>query len=197
VKEKIAFFDFDGTITRQDTLLEFIKFTKGTIPFYVGFLLNAPYLIAYKLQLISNQKAKEKVLEHFFGGLPAEHFEQYCTSFSKNRLPQLIRPKALAEIKKLQQDGFEIVIVSASPQNWIAGWATENNIICIASQLEIQDGKLTGKLIGKNCHGKEKVRRIAEQYTLAHYTEILAYGDSRADKDLLNIAHQNFYKPFR
>ena len=36
----IAFFDFDGTITTKDTLLEFIKYSRGTMSFYWGFLLN-------------------------------------------------------------------------------------------------------------------------------------------------------------
>ena len=33
VKKEIAFFDFDGTITTRDTLLEFIKFVKGSFCF--------------------------------------------------------------------------------------------------------------------------------------------------------------------
>ena len=33
VKKGIAFFDFDGTITTRDTLLEFIKFYKGNFNF--------------------------------------------------------------------------------------------------------------------------------------------------------------------
>ena len=58
VKKGIAFFDFDGTITTKDTLLEFIKFSKGNLLFYAGFLLNLHFLVAYKLKIISNQAAK-------------------------------------------------------------------------------------------------------------------------------------------
>ncbi len=37
MKQRIAFFDFDGTITFKDTYLEFIKYTKGTLRFITGF----------------------------------------------------------------------------------------------------------------------------------------------------------------
>src|SRR6476469_2752619 len=98
VKKEIAFFDFDGTITTKDTLLEFIKFCKGGFSFYIGFLLYAPYLVAYKLKIISNQTAKEKILSHFFQDTPVEVFKNYCSDFSKKVLPALIRKKAIEEI---------------------------------------------------------------------------------------------------
>jgi hypothetical protein len=62
----LLFFDFDGTITTKDTLLEFIKFSKGKLNFLSGFLIYSPFLVAYKLGIISNQSAKEKVLATFF-----------------------------------------------------------------------------------------------------------------------------------
>ena len=68
MKKGIAFFDFDGTITKKDTLLEVIKFQKGTLAFYTGFFLLSPYLVAMKMKILSNQMVKEKVLKYFFGG---------------------------------------------------------------------------------------------------------------------------------
>lgn len=32
----IVAFDFDGTLTKKDTFLEFIKFSKGRIIFYIN-----------------------------------------------------------------------------------------------------------------------------------------------------------------
>lgn len=99
MNQRIAFFDFDGTITTKDTLLEFLKFYKGSFRFYTGFLLNIPYLLAYKLKIIPNYTAKQKVLQHFFKGEKIDVFQQYCDKFSDQVLPMLIRPKALQEIK--------------------------------------------------------------------------------------------------
>lgn len=196
MKKKIAVFDFDGTITTKDTLLEFIKFNKGKFSFYWGFLLNLPYLIAFKLKIISNQAAKEKVLKFFFQNTPLTTFKNYCDSFSKNVLPDLIRQKALKEINRLQSEDITVVIVSASPQNWIQSWANEIGALLLASQLKIKDGKITGKLLGKNCHGNEKVRRICEVFDLTEHEIVAAYGDSSGDKPMLALAKNSFYKPF-
>jgi phosphatidylglycerophosphatase C len=197
VKKGIAFFDFDGTITTKDTLLEFIKFCKGSLHFYMGFLINSPYLIAYKIKLISNQKAKEKVLRFFFKNTPVKDFEQHCQRFTKSMLPKLIRPKAIAEIERLKKQSMIVVVVSASPENWIKDWAEEVNVELIASRLEVKENKITGKIMGKNCHGKEKVRRIMEKYTVSDFTEIHAYGDTKGDLHMLSLAHNSFYRPFR
>lgn len=197
VKRGIAFFDFDGTITTKDTLLEFIKFTRGRLRFYLGFLLYSPYLIAYKLKLIPNQLAKEKILRFFFNGMPEDDFKKACARFSELILPALIRPGALSEIGRLKKDGYIVVVVSASPENWICAWAASHNTELIASQLQVVDGKITGKILGKNCHGAEKVRRITEKYNVSDYDPVYAYGDTNGDLPMLQLAQNSFYKPFR
>lgn len=197
MKNGIAFFDFDGTITTKDTLLEFIKFSKGKFRFLKGFFLNSHYLVAYKLKLISNQKAKEKIMHFFFGNMPLSVFQEKCDQFIKEILPGLIRPKAYEEFEKLKQKGILIVIVSASPENWITKWAQEIAISIIATQLEVSNNLITGKISGINCHGQEKVRRIKEVYNLAEFKEIYAYGDSSGDKPMLALANYSFMKPFR
>jgi phosphatidylglycerophosphatase C len=197
VKKGIAFFDFDGTITTKDTLLEFIKFCKGSFRFYLGFLINGPYLVAYKSKIISNQAAKEKVLQFFFRNTPADVFENQCDAFTKTKLSSLVRPGALQEIKKLKDANYVVVVVSASPENWIRKWAKENEVELIASRLEVKDGMMTGKIIGKNCHGEEKVRRIMEKYVITDYSSVHAYGDTGGDKPMLALATRSFFKPFR
>lgn len=204
MKRKIAFFDFDGTITTKDTLLEFIRHSKGPARFYLGFILTSPWLIAWKLKLISNQTAKEKVLRFFFKHTPLDRFEQDCENFSRDALPALIRPKALREITRLKESGASIVIVSASPENWIRRWTTTLETELLATRLETTPDKdpnkphrLTGKILQKNCHGDEKVRRIREVYTLEEFQEIYTYGDSGGDRPMLNLGTASFYKPFR
>lgn len=196
MKKEIALFDFDGTITTKDTLIEFIRFAKGPFRFYLGFILNLPYLIGYKLKFISNQTAKEKVLQFFFRDTPVEIFTEYCTDFSKNVLPKLIRPKAFEEIRRLKERNTIVVIVSASPENWVEAWARRLQLEVITTRLEVKNGMITGKIVGKNCHGKEKVNRIAEKYKLKDYRIVAAYGDTNGDKPMLSLAQKAYYKPF-
>ena len=58
---KVYAFDFDGTLTTKDTLLEFIRFAKGRSSFWQGFLRYAHLLVLMKLGLYPNWKAKQQV----------------------------------------------------------------------------------------------------------------------------------------
>lgn len=193
----IAFFDFDGTITTKDTMIELIKFHHGKLRFYAGFLLLSPWVMAMKSKIISHQKAKEKMLSLFFKGYREEVFSQICISFLQKKLPGLINKKALAKISEHKLNGDIVVVVSASATNWIKGWCDDHKIKCIATQMEIADRKITGKLAGINCNYNEKASRIIQEYTLADYETVYCYGDSDGDKAMLDLATQAFYRTFK
>jgi HAD superfamily hydrolase (TIGR01490 family) len=197
VNRRIAFFDFDGTLTTKDTLLEFIRFYKGSLWFYVGFLVYSPFLVAYKLKIIPNYVAKQKVLEFFFKGESIENFQKQCALFSQKILPGLIRPKAMKELELLKSSNSTIVIVSASAENWIKDWADKNGLQLLGTKLATDGKRITGKIDGKNCYGNEKVCRIRQHYELSAYNEIFCYGDSAGDKEMLELGTFSFYKPFR
>jgi HAD superfamily hydrolase (TIGR01490 family) len=193
----IAFFDFDGTITTKDTLLEFIRFYKGDYKFYLGFILKSPYIVGYKLGLLKNSVAKQKVLQFFFRGESLEIFNDQCRKFSQKVLPGLIRSKAVAEIEKHKAANIQVVIVSASAENWIQNWCNDNQLKYIGTKLVTKDGKITGNFDGNNCHGIEKVTRIKEHFHLSDFDQIYCYGDSNGDKQMLELGTHSFYKPFR
>jgi phosphatidylglycerophosphatase C len=210
VSRQIAFIDFDGTITTRDSLLEFIKFSQGGFRFCLGFLINSPWLLAYQAGIISNQAAKDRILTWFFGGAPLDTFQDTCDRFAATAIPDLVRPKALREIRQLQEKGVEVVVVSASPANWLQKWAEDTGVALLATRLQTRDHpaaapqpglpvstRLTGKILGRNCHGEEKVHRIRESYDLPSYDKIIAYGDSSGDKPMLALATIAFFKPFR
>jgi HAD superfamily hydrolase (TIGR01490 family) len=195
--KKIAFFDFDGTITTSDSLPEIIKFLKGGTAYYTGILLNIPWFAAYLLNLISGDLLKEKICSYFFSGMPEVNFQKQCDAFVDSILPDLIRPEALTEIDRLRKEGFEIAVVSASAENWIRNFAKKWSIELIGTKLEVKDGLMTGKIEGKNCKGVQKVIRIRERWDLTAYETIYVYGDSPADKPMMTLATRSFYRPFR
>ena len=79
--KSIAFFDFDGTITSKDTLIEFIRFTVGDFKFIKGIILLSPILILFKLNLIKNDKAKEKMFSYFFKNTDKVAFRKKATEY--------------------------------------------------------------------------------------------------------------------
>jgi phosphatidylglycerophosphatase C len=195
--KKIAFFDFDGTITTRDSMPEIIKFLKGRSAFYTGILMNMQWFIAYQINLISAGLLKEKILSYFFSGMPEHIFQEQCDLFADRKLPGLIRPDAIAEMDRLRKEGFEMVIVSASAENWIRNFAKRKSLQLIATKLQVKNGTITGKIEGKNCKGEQKVISIQEKWDLASFDKIYVYGDTPADKPMMALASQSFYKPFR
>lgn len=178
-------------------MLELAKFHKGKKAFYKGMLFLLPSLVAMKLKLITNADAKEKLLKLFFKGTPIKEFQNICNRFMAQRLPELIRPKALEMINQLKRDQTEIVVVSASADNWVKPWCDNMGIRFLGSCLEVVNDKVTGKLNGPNCNHLEKVNRIKENYRLSDYQEIYCYGDTNGDKPMLGLATNSYYKPFR
>ena len=193
----LALFDFDGTITKDDSLLKFIRFVVGDGRFVFGLVVLSPILVAYKLKLIPNYKAKQKMLSWFFKGMSKKAFFKVANEYSLVHIDKILRPKAMEKISWHKAQGHKVVIVSASIDCWLRPWCEKNGLELIATKLEIKDDIVTGKLLTKNCYGIEKVNRIKELYNLEKYDYIYAYGDSSGDKQMLELAHEKFYKPFR
>lgn len=194
---KLVLYDFDGTITSKDTLFEFCRFVAGNALFATKVLVLVPVLFAQQLRVVSAQKAKEFFLAFFLKGLKQSEFENKCQLFADKILPGLIRPQALTSIQEYKNSQCRVVIVSASPQNWILPWASKVGVEVIATRLVIEAGNITGKIQGRNCNGEEKAIRILELIDLTSYQEIIAYGDTKGDLPMLALATQKFFKPFR
>ena len=191
---QIVAFDFDGTLTTKDTLIEFIRYACGTGAFVKGFLRYAHLLVLMKLGLYPNWKAKQKVFAYFFEGMKIEEFDGLCQRFAKDN-QHLLRPKGIEAIQQALDKGAEVLIVSASIDNWVKAFF--NTLCVVGTQIEIKDGLLTGRFLTKNCYGQEKVNRILALYPNRSEYHLTAYGDSRGDKELLAFADESDYKPFR
>lgn len=197
IMSSLVLFDFDGTITSKDSLADFIQYAVGKPAYYIGLFTLSPMLAAYTLKLIPNHFAKEKLISHFFKNCDVEHFQKLAEKYSLEQIDKITRPKAIEKINCFQEQGYKIVIVSASMECWLRAWCDKNHIDLISTRLEIKGSKLTGKFATRNCYGREKANRVKEAYDLSQYDHIYAYGDSRGDYELLALADESYYKPFR
>jgi HAD superfamily hydrolase (TIGR01490 family) len=193
---KIAFFDFDGTITKADSTARFIRYLVGDSKFFIGIFFLLPFMFLYILNLISNNSIKQILITYFFKGKNINEFKKNAEYFSLNMLEPLIRKKALKEIEWHKENGHDVVIVSASIDLWLRPWCIKNDVALISSMLEVNDNLITGKTRNRNCYGLEKVTRIKELYNLSEYSYIYSYGNSRGDYEMLKIANESHYKPF-
>ena len=183
--EKLYAFDFDGTLTTRDTLLEFIRFACGTPRFLLGFLLYAPLLVLMKLRLYSNGKVKQKVFAHFFKGMTIDEFDALCQDFARTHR-HLLRQDVVRQLEQALSEGAEVLIVSASIDNWVQPFFPKVKVL--GTQIEVIDGHLTGRFLTPNCYGQEKVRRILALHPDRPSYYLTAFGDSRGDRELLAFA---------
>ena len=193
----IAFFDFDGTISTTDSMLQFLLFALGKKRVIMGAAVLLPVITLYLLRIISNSTAKKAVLRHFFRNTGYAELCETADRFGLQKLPLIVRPKALERIKWHQANGHTVVVVSASIKLWLRRWCDEMQVELIATELQIENGRFAGSYAGANCNGEEKVRRIKAQFDLSQYAEIYAYGDSAGDLPMLAMAAHGYYKPFR
>lgn len=192
----IAFFDFDGTITKRDSFLDFVSFTKGRTKMFRGVFMHVISILGYKLGLVSGHQIKEKLLSYYYKGCSKEAFVSLGSKYANTKLKAIVRPKAIKQIAWHKERGHEVVVVTASISHWIKPWCDELGIKHIATEIEIKNNLITGKLKGKNCNGPEKVVRIEKLYELRNIAYIYAYGNSKGDNELLKIANEKYYRFF-
>lgn len=194
-KSKLILLDFDGTLTTKDTLFAFIKYYHGWRKFLLGILVLSPLLILLKFKILSRHRTKEFVLTWFFKNESITKFDKKCSTFSQTIVPMLIR-NGVSDFIKSNTKCAEICIVSASVENWIIPWATAQKIVCIGTKLEVINGKITGKIEGKNCNGIEKVNRVKKYYDTSLFHSIIAYGDTSGDLEMLKMATESHFRYF-
>lgn len=184
----IAFFDFDLTLSRRDTIRDFPRYLFGRVGFARRLLSVLPFLYAFRAGLCSATYTKEAYVTRFYAGMREEVLAEKSRHYSLNRIPNILNKNMMRALKLHQDKGHTIVIVSASLSLWLEPWCEENGLELLATEIEILDGEISGRLQGLNCHGEEKVARIRERYALSQFDKIYAYGDSKADYPMLGIA---------
>jgi len=195
----LVLIDFDGTLTSKDSLFKFLLFCKKKV-FYIYIILFIPTYILYLLGVISNHTAKEKLFKIFFKNTKKEQFTTLCINFAKYQIPKILNQNMLKKLQKHIENKDDIVIVSASIEDYLIPFAKElskksdanRDINVLATKLEFKNSLFTGNFKTKNCYGKEKVNRILENYTLSEYKKIYAYGDSEGDKEMFLLASDKF-----
>jgi HAD superfamily hydrolase (TIGR01490 family) len=193
----IAAFDFDGTLTTRDSLLRFIAWRRSRAEVALDLVRTSPLLALYGARLVGNERHKMALFARAFRDMPADAYERRAHDFARAELPRMIRVEALERVRFHQQRGDRVVLISASPTDWIVPWAASEGITeVIGNAAEVTDGKVTGRLAGVNCYGPEKVRRLVAQHPQRESYTLFAYGDGRGDKELLAAANHAYYRRF-
>ena len=194
----VAAFDFDGTLTRRDTLLPYLVMGLGWARFGMVMLQCAPWLLAYALRLLPNHVAKARLLQLAFSGRTTAQVDDWTTRWLATLSMQL-RPDAMAQLAVHQYAGHCCVMVSASPDVYLQRAALQlgfDALVC--TEMAVAGGVFTGNMQTPNCHGEQKVIRLrawlAWQDRGAKGVTLHAYGDTPADQPMLRMARHAWYR---
>jgi phosphatidylglycerophosphatase C len=197
----VAAFDFDGTLTRRDSLLPFLARGLGWPRFLVALLRCAPWLAGYALRLVRNDVAKARLLHLTLSGRTLAEMDDWTACWLAHDFPGQLQDWTLARLAWHREAGHCCVLVSASPDIYLQRVARElgfDGLIC--TEMQVQDGRLTGRLHTPNCHGEQKVLRLkawlSERFGAgwAEAMTLYAYGDTAGDKPMLRLAAQAWYR---
>jgi phosphatidylglycerophosphatase C len=184
----VAAFDFDGTITRKDTLVPFLRRFRGVARFAGAFVQALPGTLTGPDRRAAYKAA---VFQQLLRGVPAEDLTAAALDYGR-QLPAQFRPATVERIRWHQQEGHEVVIVSASLRAYLDPVVEHLGLdgVC-AVELEVaDDGRLTGRMAGPNCRGAEKVVRLTDWLGGDSPERLWAYGNSSGDRELLAAAHE-------
>ena len=189
----IAAFDFDGTLTRSDSVVPFLRRFLWRWPALVGILRCAPAgLVAMARR--DRDSLRLAATSALLRGVPAVIVEQQAASFATEIISVRLRPDTTARLRWHLSQGHRVVFVSASYLSYLLPVARHVGAEAVLStQLEIDDsGRCTGGLKGANCRGPEKPARLHEWLDTQDLDRasvtIWAYGDSNGDRELLAAA---------
>jgi HAD superfamily hydrolase (TIGR01490 family) len=186
----LAAFDLDGTLTRRDTLLPFLHRAVGRDRAYRALLASSlPLARAAALSGPHRDRAKAAVLQRLLAGMPLAELAAAAEAYADDVVAFQLRPETRERVEWHRGEGHELVLVSASPELYVEPIGRRLGFDeVLATRLEVGgDGRLTGRLVGANCRGPEKVVRLREWRGDA-LVVAYAYGDSAGDREMLALA---------
>lgn len=194
MKRSFAFFDFDGTLTRIDSVLPFLRYCMhSNWNFYRKLLPLLPQLGGYLSGIISNTQVKEALFTQYLVHWHTQEIEHAAHQFATHILPSLLFNVGMQKLFKHQKNGDFCVLVSASPEFYLLPWAQSQGInAVIATKMQFINNKLTGKITGLNCYGIHKVELIEAHFGKDCWANSVAYSDSRVDLPMLQRVQSGF-----
>ena len=124
-----------------------------------------------------------------FAGMHGEEVDVLGATFAREIESRWLRPDTVARLRHHRELGHAVVLVSASLDPYLVPFGSSigaTGVVCTELERDAQ-GVLTGKLVGPNCRGPEKVRRLESWLATSGVADavVWAYGDSAGDDALL------------
>jgi phosphatidylglycerophosphatase C len=156
----VAAFDVDGTITTRDCVMPFLLRAAGrrlALP-----LLGRPLAVAGAAFHRDRDRLKELACS-VLRGIEGAAIDDLGASFADEVASRWLRDDTVARLRRHRELGHRVILASASLDPYLLplGRLLEvDDVVCTVLERG-PDGRLTGGLVGANCRGAEKARRVA------------------------------------
>jgi HAD superfamily hydrolase (TIGR01490 family) len=190
----IAFFDFDGTLVKGDSLLPFLAEIAGRR--------QVRWSLAHALKAAVEHRArrgrvpgaapdlrtvvKETLIRHTLSGVPVEEARAAASRLAG--WPRWNR-RVVDQLRRHRDQGRRIVVATGALELYmpslLAGLGVDD---LLATGLEAVDGVLTGRMAGGNCVRLDKARRVAAYLReRGPFGESWGYGNRPSDLPMLSL----------
>jgi phosphatidylglycerophosphatase C len=185
----VAAFDFDGTLTRRDTMVPFLARVAGWPQVVAAGIAAVPPFAFSRNERGDRDAAKARVFARLFRGRPYEPVLRAGEEYGALLVREKLRTDTRARLDWHRARGHEVVLVSASLAVYLGTVGRALGVDAVLStELEVdRGGACTGRMLDGNCRGEEKARRL-RAYLQGDDVEVWAYGDSDGDTELLAMA---------
>lgn len=184
----VAAFDFDGTLTQSDTLYGFLRRLCGIRALATAATAQFPSLATAAAGRGDRDVAKAALLARLLAGRSLVDVDGVVADYVEWLLASRLRTDVVARAAWHREQGHELIVVSASPEIYVRPVAERLGFAStLATRLEVADGVLTGRLVGGNVRGPEKVSQVRAWLGDGSAT-LWAYGNSSSDRPLLDAA---------
>lgn len=193
---RLAVFDFDGTSMNGNSpvlLVRYLASKRLLSPLTV--LKIALWGAAYKFRLPQNEAWVRGQVFKAFEGWEQKRADEFLRTFYDEWIDERFRADAEAEMRRLTDEGCEVLLVSATFEPIVERAQEKHPVIkhLIATRMQVDEqGRYTRWIDGAPIEGAEKltaVQRFADaRYGAGNWELAYAYGDHHSDRAILRAA---------
>lgn len=193
--DRLAIFDVDYTLTRRETQVELLRFLIRKDPRKLAWLPNSAAAgLGFLLGLHDEKASKEQNLR-LLAGISEEELRTLSRAFMDEAVKPLLYRDGIRTLRRHHLDNMRIILNSASPEFYIREFERSPFIEkAIGTRFEIRDGIFTGRMIGHNNKGAEKISRLQEYLDGQEidWANSVMYSDSLSDRPLMELTGRAF-----
>jgi phosphatidylglycerophosphatase C len=186
----LALFDLDGTLTRSDTLLQYLAgFLRQHPQRLSGLPRVLPVLTRFSLGLADHGAVKSAAIRAVLGERTRQEIEAWTGEFVPRLLERGMHADALASLEAHRRAGDILVLLSASPDLYVPAIGRALGFAkTVSTGVEWDGERLTGRLTTPNQRGPEKARALAALRREHPGLAVVAYGNAASDLEHLSLA---------